>query len=80
LPQFSAAPRLEDLLRGEDPVQVERLWQKMYDGTGLWGRRVTIAAIGAVETAHWDIAGKNPEQTRLRADLTALRHFQGWGR
>jgi len=50
---------LEDLLRGEDPVQVERLWQKMYDGTGLWGRRgVTIAAIGAVETALWDIAGK----------------------
>jgi L-alanine-DL-glutamate epimerase-like enolase superfamily enzyme len=50
---------LEDLLRGEDPVQVERLWQKMYDGTGLWGRRgVTIAAMGAVETALWDIAGK----------------------
>jgi len=50
---------LEELLRGEDPVQVERLWQKMYDGTGLWGRRgVTIAAIGAVETALWDIAGK----------------------
>ena len=50
---------LEGLLRGEDPVQVERLWQKMYDGTGLWGRRgVTIAAIGAVETALWDIAGQ----------------------
>src|SRR5437879_5152599 len=50
---------LEDLLRGEDPVQVERLWQKMYAATGLWGRRgVTIAAIGAVETALWDIAGK----------------------
>jgi L-rhamnonate dehydratase len=50
---------LEDLIKGEDPLQVERLWQKMYDGTGLWGRRgVTIAAIGAVETALWDIAGK----------------------
>lgn len=50
---------LEDLLRGDDPVQVERLWQKMYDQTALWGRRgVTIAAIGAVETALWDIAGK----------------------
>jgi L-alanine-DL-glutamate epimerase-like enolase superfamily enzyme len=50
---------LERLLSGEDPVEVERLWQKMYDRTGLWGRRgVTIAAIGAVETALWDIAGK----------------------
>ena len=50
---------LEELLRGEDPLQVERLWQKMYQGTGLFGRRgVTIAAIGAVETALWDIAGK----------------------
>src|SRR5215831_8320431 len=50
---------LEHLLKGEDPLQVERLWQKMYSATGLWGRRgVTIAAIGAVETALWDIAGK----------------------
>ena len=50
---------LQDLLLGEDPVQVERLWEKTYDGTGLWGRRgVTIAAIGAVETALWDIAGE----------------------
>ena len=24
---------LQDLLRGEDPTQVERLWQKMYDRT-----------------------------------------------
>jgi L-alanine-DL-glutamate epimerase-like enolase superfamily enzyme len=50
---------LENLLKGEDPFQVERLWQKMYRDTALWGRRgVTIAAIGAVETALWDIAGK----------------------
>ena len=50
---------LQGLLDGEDPLQVERLWQKMYSATGLFGRRgVTIAAIGAVETALWDIAGK----------------------
>ncbi|MBI4553927.1 MAG: mandelate racemase/muconate lactonizing enzyme family protein [Candidatus Latescibacteria bacterium] len=50
---------LQDLLHGEDPLQVERLWQKMYAATGLFGRRgVTIAAIGAVETALWDLAGK----------------------
>lgn len=50
---------LLELLRGEDPSEVERLWQKMYARTGLFGRRgVTLAAIGAVETALWDIAGK----------------------
>lgn len=50
---------LERLLVGEDPLQVERLWQKMYAETGLFGRRgVTLAAIGAVETALWDIAGQ----------------------
>jgi L-alanine-DL-glutamate epimerase-like enolase superfamily enzyme len=50
---------LERLLLGEDPMQVQRLWQKMYNSTGLYGRRgVTIAAIGAVETALWDITGK----------------------
>ena len=56
---IKTAEGLENLLKGEDPLQVERLWQKMYSATGLWGRRgVTIAAIGAVETALWDIAGK----------------------
>lgn len=50
---------LEQTLRGEDPLQVERLWQKMYAATGLFGRRgVTISVIGAVETALWDVAGK----------------------
>ena len=50
---------LEQLIRGEDPTQVGRLWQKMYARTGLFGQRgVTLAAIGAVETALWDIAGK----------------------
>ena len=50
---------LEVLLVGEDPTQVQRLWQKMYNSTGVFGRRgVVIGAIGAVETALWDITGK----------------------
>jgi L-alanine-DL-glutamate epimerase-like enolase superfamily enzyme len=50
---------LQETVRGEDPLQVERLWQKMYSATALFGRRgVALAAIGAVETALWDIAGK----------------------
>ena len=50
---------LQTILEGEAPSHVHRLWQKMYDTTGLYGRRgVTIAAIGAIETALWDITGK----------------------
>jgi L-alanine-DL-glutamate epimerase-like enolase superfamily enzyme len=50
---------LEALLVGEDPTQVQRLWQKMYNSTGVFNRRgVGIGAIGAVETALWDITGK----------------------
>ena len=50
---------LENLLINEDPTQVRRLWQKMYNSTGVFGRRgVVIAAIGAIETALWDITGK----------------------
>lgn len=50
---------LESLLLGENPTNVRRLWQKMYNATGLYGRHgVTLSAIGAVETALWDIAGK----------------------
>jgi L-rhamnonate dehydratase len=50
---------LQELISGQDPLHVERLWQLMYSRTGLFGRRgVTLAAIGAVETALWDIAGQ----------------------
>ena len=50
---------LENLLINEDPTQVKRLWQKMYNSTGVFGRRgVVIGAIGAIETALWDITGK----------------------
>ncbi|HCI85972.1 MAG TPA: hypothetical protein DHV68_03915 [Dehalococcoidia bacterium] len=51
---------LEALLIGEDPTEVQRLWQKMYNSTGVFGRRgVVIGAIGAIETALWDITGKS---------------------
>jgi L-alanine-DL-glutamate epimerase-like enolase superfamily enzyme len=48
-----------DLLIGENPLDVERLWDKMYQGTIYTGRRgLVIHAIGAVDLALWDIAGK----------------------
>jgi L-rhamnonate dehydratase len=58
-PSHKIASGLRSLLVGEDPLEVERLWQKMYEGTIYFGRRgVAIHAISGVEIALWDIAGQ----------------------
>jgi L-alanine-DL-glutamate epimerase-like enolase superfamily enzyme len=50
---------LRDLLVGEDPTEVEALWRKMYRITRWYGRKgAAISALGAVDTALWDIRGK----------------------
>ena len=60
---------LRDLLIGEDPLDIERLWQKMYRGTIFLGRRgVAIHAISGIDIALWDIKGKVARETRLGAD------------
>jgi L-rhamnonate dehydratase len=49
----------DDLLIGENPLDVEWLWDRMYQGTIYTGRRgLVIHAIGAVDLALWDIAGQ----------------------
>ena len=50
---------LRDILVGEDPLNVEMLWEKMRVGT-LWLGRNGVAqqAMAAVDIALWDIAGK----------------------
>ena len=51
--------RLKPLLLGEDPLAVERLWERMYRGDrGV--RRVGIAgmALSALDIGLWDLAGK----------------------
>ena len=49
----------EEMLLGENPLDVERLWEKLYRGTIYTGRRgLVIHAISAVDLALWDIAGK----------------------
>jgi mannonate dehydratase len=46
------------LLIGRDPRRIEDTWQYLYKGA-YWRRGpVTMAAIAAVDTALWDIAGK----------------------
>ena len=60
---------LRDLLIGEDPLEIERLWEKMYRGAIFLGRRgVAIHALSGIDIALWDIKGKVLGQARLGAD------------
>jgi L-rhamnonate dehydratase len=53
------AGSLHDLLVGEDPRDVERLWQKLYRGLIYIGRRgIALHALSGIDIALWDIAGK----------------------
>ena len=50
---------LEEMLLGADPMQPEALWQKLYSGSKMTGRRgALICAMGALDMALWDIRGK----------------------
>lgn len=50
---------LKEMLMGEDPLQPERLWEKLYTGSAMNGRRgAVICAMGALDIALWDICGK----------------------
>ena len=53
------AGSLKDLLVGEDPRDVERLWTKMYRGLIYIGRRgIALHALSGIDIALWDIKGK----------------------
>ncbi len=50
---------LRDLLIGSDPLDPAGTWEKLYVGTAMNGRRgALINAMGAIDIALWDIAGK----------------------
>lgn len=50
---------LRELLVGENPLETERLWQKMLRRTMYYGRSsVTITAMAAIDMALWDLRGK----------------------
>ncbi len=61
-PEIAAAVithALQPLVIGADPLDTEVLWHRMYHQTRDYGRKGSvIAAISAVDTALWDIAGK----------------------
>ena len=78
------AGSLHDLLVGEDPRDVERLWQKMYRGLIYIGRRgIALHALSGIDIALWDIAGKaagkpvceligKPQRDKVRAYASML--------
>ena len=61
-PQISAAVienSLKDLIINENPLDIERIWFKMYNQTRDFGRKGSvISGISAIDIALWDIAGK----------------------
>jgi len=75
---------LRHLLIGENPLDVERLWHKMYRGLIYVGRRgIALHAISGIDIALWDIKGKalgkpvceligTPQHTKIRAYASML--------
>jgi L-alanine-DL-glutamate epimerase-like enolase superfamily enzyme len=50
---------LREMLLGEDPLDVERLWDKLYVGSAMNGRRgAVVNAIGALDVALHDLRGR----------------------
>ncbi len=55
------------LLLGEDPLNIERLWHRMYIRSSHWGRKgVVIPVISGLDIALWDIAAKHVRQPLYR--------------
>jgi L-alanine-DL-glutamate epimerase-like enolase superfamily enzyme len=51
--------RFKSLLLGEDPVHIQRHWQRMYGSSRYWGRRgMALGVISGIEVALWDIIGQ----------------------
>lgn len=58
-PSHSIATGLRSLLLGQDPTEIERLWDVMYRGTIYFGRYgPAIHAMSGVDMALWDLWGK----------------------
>jgi L-alanine-DL-glutamate epimerase-like enolase superfamily enzyme len=54
---------LAEILRGQDPLDVEGLWQRMYYHTNRYGRRgAAVHAISGADIALWDLRGKALDQ------------------
>src|SRR4249920_2778923 len=50
--------RLTPMLIGQDPINVERLWHKMWEPKLIGRRGLTTRAISAIDIGLWDIRAK----------------------
>ena len=67
---------LREILIGEDPLETDRIWSKMYRRTMYYGRRgVVITAMAGIDLALWDLKGKLFGQPIWR--LLGGRHHDG---
>lgn len=49
--------KINDVVRGEDPLKIDMIWRKVAAESGLKGAKLT-QVFGAVDIALWDIVGK----------------------
>ena len=49
---------IESLIIGQDPFEIEHIWQDIFRGTFWRGGPVLMSALSAVDAALWDIKGK----------------------
>jgi L-alanine-DL-glutamate epimerase-like enolase superfamily enzyme len=55
----ATARGLADCVVGEDPLEIDRLWRRMYEGSIFFGRGGAVQqAISGIDIALWDIAGQ----------------------
>ncbi|MCB2040264.1 MAG: hypothetical protein KDH48_05410, partial [Rhodoferax sp.] len=55
-----SAQGLRHVLLGEDPRDINRLWDKMYRASQTYGRRgLLMHALSGIDLALWDILGKS---------------------
>jgi len=67
---------IRDLLLGENPLEVEQLWDKVYEGTIYHGRRgLGIMLLSAIDTALHDLRGKLLGQPAYKLLGGAARPF-----
>jgi L-alanine-DL-glutamate epimerase-like enolase superfamily enzyme len=59
--------QLAPLLVGQDPRDIESLWNQMLNATHMWGRRgIETYAVSGIDIALWDLLGKIAEQPVYR--------------
>ena len=93
-PEIAAAAinhALKQLVVGEDPLQPEVLWHRMYHYTRDYGQKgAVVGAISGIDIALWDIAGKARNtpvakllggafRTKVQAYATGFYRIKGHG-